>query len=116
MKQHARASVHRTLTGPETAGTWTYIVLPFSVMELFGTKSQVKVTGTMNGVRYRNSAMPQGDGTHYMVVNKEIRDQAGVVRGSEVTVLMDIDLEPREVEIPPELNALLARDVRSIGF
>ncbi len=101
------------LTGPEMAGTWTYILLPFSVVELFGTGSQVKVRGTINGVPYRSSAMPEGDGTHYMVVNKGIRDQAGVTRGSEVEVVMDIDSEPREVEIPPELNAALADSVAS---
>ena len=95
------------LAGPEEIGTWTYIVLPFNVLEVYGTKSQVKVCGTINGVPYRSSAMPQGDGTHYMVVNKNIRDRAGAGRGMEVEVVMDIDTEARIVEIPPILDALL---------
>ena len=84
--------------------------MPFSVLEAYGTKSQVRVRGTINGVPYRSSAMPEGDGTHYMVINKGIRDQAGITRGSEVEVVMSLDLEPREVEIPPELNALLTNN------
>ncbi len=84
-----------------------------SVLEVFGTRSQVKVTGTINGVPYRSSAMPQGDGTHYMVVNKGIRDQAGVTRANEVEVVMDLDSGTREVEIPPELTARLVDNVAS---
>ena len=98
------------LTGPVEAGTWTYMILPFSVIEIFGTKSQVKVMGTINGVAYRSSAVPRGDGTHYMVVNKSIRDQAGVDRGSEVDVVMAIDDEVRRVEVPPQLHSLLSEN------
>ena len=96
------------LEGPEAAGTWTYVVLPFNVLEAFGTTSQVKVTGTINGVPYRSSAMPRGDGSHYLVVNKNIRDRAGVARGSDVEVVLDVDTAARTVEVPIHLQALLS--------
>ena len=82
-------------------------------MEVYGTKSQVRVRGTINGAPFRSSAMPEGDGTHYTVINKGLRNQAGVTRSSEVKVVMSLDLEPREVHIPPELNALLTNNVAS---
>ncbi len=35
-----------------------------------------------------------------MVVNKDIREQAGVEQGDEVEVVMQIDTEPRTVVVP----------------
>ena len=32
-----------TLEGGSRPGTWTYVVVPFSVPETFGTRGQVKV-------------------------------------------------------------------------
>ena len=96
-----------TLVKPDAPGTWTYLVAPFKVEEIFGSKAQVKVKGTINGVPYRSSLMPASDGTHYMVVQKALRDKAGITRGSMAHVVMDIDTKPRVVETPPELeNAL----------
>jgi hypothetical protein len=92
-----------SLERPEASGTWTYLVVPFKVEEVFGARSQVKVRGTVNGAPYRSSLMPRGDGSHYMVVNKEVRDRAGVSHGDTVDVVMEVDAEPRTLDIPPEL-------------
>ena len=89
-------------------GTWTCLVVPFSVQEAFGKKGQVKVAGTLNGVAFRSSLMPRGDGTHYMVVNKAIREVAGADAGSTVQVVMQEDLKPRTVKVPADLRAALA--------
>lgn len=97
--QQFEAVLHR----PEGTGTWTYFTLPFSVEAVFGSKGQIKVKGTVNGVPYRSSAMPHGNGTHYMVVGKAIRDQAGVAPGDPVQVTMELDTEERTVEVPGDL-------------
>jgi hypothetical protein len=51
--------------------------------------------------------MPHGNGFHYMVVNKSIRDSIGVTQGDEVTVTMEIDLDPRTVTVPEDFQRLL---------
>ena len=89
-----------TLIRPEGVGTWTYLNVPFDVEAEFGTKSQVRVKGTVNGVPYRGSLMPHGNGTHYLVVKKEIRDAANAVPGDVVQVAMERDMDKREVEVP----------------
>lgn len=65
-------------------GAWTYLPIPFDVREVFGTKSRVAVAGTMNGFAFRNSLMPEGDGTHSMMVGKELQTGAGARAGDSV--------------------------------
>lgn len=95
------------LLRPDAAGTWTYFIVPFNVEEAYGSKAQVKVKGTVNGVPYRSSVMPNGDGTHSMVVNGTIREAAGVTAGDTVIVTMEPDTTPREVEVPDDFAEAL---------
>ena len=98
------------LERPEGVGTWTYLDVPFNVEDAFCKKGQVKVKGTINDFPYRSSVMPHGDGTHYMVVNQTIREAIGLNRGDKVNVTMEIDLEPRTVEVPEDFQKLLDED------
>src|SRR5438552_9070708 len=75
-----------TLQRPEGVGTWTYLTVPFDVLAEYGVKGQVKVQGTINGAFFRGSLMPHGDGRHFLVVKKSLRDQAGAAQGSLVKV------------------------------
>jgi hypothetical protein len=88
----------------------TAIVLPFSVLEAFGSRARVPVRGTINGAPFRSSVFPQGDGTHYMVVNKEIRQRAGAKAGDVIEVVMERDNEPRTIMPPDDLVAALAEN------
>lgn len=101
MSEHVfEARLHR----PEGTGTWTYFDIPFSVLEAFGSKGQVRVRGSLNGHAFRGLAMPHGDGSHYVVVNKSIRDVIGVSAGGRMKVRLTADLSPRHVEMPEELQ------------
>jgi hypothetical protein len=85
------------------------IIAPFSVREVFGTKARVPVKGTVNGYPFRSSLMPMC-GQHMMVVNREIREGAGVEAGDTVTVVMERDRAERTVEVPPPLKKELAKN------
>jgi hypothetical protein len=95
------------LIGRGPAGAWTFLPVPFSVEEKFGSKARVPVTGKINGFAFRNSLMPEGDGTHTMMVSKALREGAGASKGGLVSVEIDIDNAPRKVVVPPELKAAL---------
>ena len=95
------------LKRPDGVGTWTYLDIPLDVMSAFGKKGQVKVRGTLNGHPFRGSAIPHGDGTHYLVVNRSIRDAVRVSQGDSVQVQMQADLDERKVIIPEDLVAAL---------
>ena len=53
---------------------------PFDVEKTFGTRARVPVRGTINRYPFRSSLMPMG-GCHRMVVNREMREGAGVKAG-----------------------------------
>lgn len=98
------------LIRPEGVGTWTYLDILVEVSREFAAKGQVRVKGSINGHAYRTSARPHGDGRHYIVVNKSIRDAIGVSTGDVVHVVMDLDTAPRTVEIPPDFMQALESD------
>jgi hypothetical protein len=104
MEKHTFKAV---LVRPDMVGSWTYLVIPFSVEEAFGVKGQVKVKGTVNGYPYRSSAMPQGDGQHYLVVGKSIRDHIHATQGDTVQVTMELDTEARSVDVSDDFAAAL---------
>ena len=83
-----------------------YFIVPFNVPEVYGTKAQVKVRGTIDGYPYRGSIANMGEG-HCMVVKKEIRQVIGKSAGDIVKVVMDIDTEPRIVEVPEDFQQVL---------
>ncbi|HEX3006599.1 MAG TPA: YdeI/OmpD-associated family protein [Bacteroidales bacterium] len=88
------------LIKPETVGTWTFFIIPFNVEEVFGQKNHVKVKGRINGIEFRSSLTPRGDGNHYMVVSKTLQEAAGITRGDVIHVVMEPDTEERLVDIP----------------
>ncbi len=104
------------LEGRGPTGSWTFLPIPFSVEAAFGTRARVAVTGTINGVPFRNSVMPEGDGTHAMMVRKSLREAAGIANGDRVDVVMRADTAPRKAELPPELRSALRGDVQAGAF
>jgi hypothetical protein len=96
------------LIGRGPNGAWIFLPVPFNVQEIFGSKARVAVAGTLNGHPFQNSLLPNGDGTHSMPVNKELRAGAKVEAGDIVTVVMALDTAPRSVEIPEDFSAALA--------
>ncbi len=97
------------LIGRGPGGAWTQLPIPFNVENAFGTKARVAVRGTINGVAYRSSIMPRGNGIYYMAVNQAIRTAAGVAVGDTVKVVMEPDTAERTVTVPPDLKDALAR-------
>ncbi len=92
------------LIRPEGVGTWTFVNIPIELSNTFGSKGQVKVRGTINGYPFRTTALPMGDGTHYLVVGKAIRDQIHASQGDTVMVSIELDTEAHRVDIPDELQ------------
>ena len=101
-KQRFRV-VLKGFEGTEALG----IIIPFNVEEVFGTRARVPVTGTINGFAFRSSIFPQGNGVHYMVVNKTMREGAKVRVGDRVEVLLERDDAPRVVKPPPDFARAL---------
>ena len=91
-------------------GGATGILIPFSVEKVFGSKARVPVRGTINGFPFRNSVFPMGDGKHYMAVNKYMREGARAKGGDTVSIVMEVDTEPRVVTVPADFKKALAKN------
>jgi hypothetical protein len=112
MQQKFKAKL--TAIGP--GGAWTILPIPFNVAEVFGTKARVPVAGTMNGFAFRNSLMPEGNGTHRMMVGKELQTGAKAQAGDVVSVILKRDDEERSVDLPAELTAALKKNKLAATF
>ena len=94
----------------DISGAWTFLTLPFSVEKEYGTKAQVKVKGTIDGVSYKSTLLPLGDGKHNLVVKKEIRKKIGKEAGNTVSVTLEKDMTKRVVIVPQDFrNALRSK-------
>jgi len=88
-----------------------FFTLPRQKSAKFGVRGRVPVTGTINGFPFRSSIFPTGDGAHYMGVNRQVREGAGVSAGDRVKVTMELDTAPRTIDIPPDLNKELSKSL-----
>ncbi len=87
-------------------GPGSGIALPFDPKAAFG-KSRAPVVVTVNGsTPFRTTTMVYG-GTGYIGLRKDQLREFGVGAGDTVHVTVDLDAEPRVVEMPSELVAAL---------
>lgn len=105
-----------SLVRPAGTGTWTFVQIPFDVVGTYGVRGQIKVKGTVNGVPIRASLMPNGDGTHYMVVKQSVRDEAGVTAGDTVLIAIEPDTDERTVDVPEDFQEALGADAEASAF
>ena len=101
------------LTATPRGGGGTLVPIPKEVAAELGLKGMPKIQAVIAGTPYRGSLMPMGDGTYCLGVLKSIQAAAGVGVGDRITVLIELDTEPRTVEAPPDLAAVLARDKKA---
>jgi hypothetical protein len=97
------------LIKPDAVGAWTYVTVPFKVEDVFQSRSRTPVKGTINGIPFRGSLLPHGDGRHYMVVNKTLQKSCGASNGEQVEVTMSLDEEVRTVSVPEDLKSALSQ-------
>jgi hypothetical protein len=92
----------------EAEGPGALVRLPADTAERFGTRARFPVRATFNGVAYRGSTMPTGDGTFCLGLTKAVRAAAGVAPDDPVQVTVERDTGERTVEVPADLAAALA--------
>lgn len=91
------------LQGDKTA---TGIRVPDEVVGSLGKGKRPPVKVTINGFTYRNTIAVMG-GEYMVGVSAENRAGAGVAGGDVVDVDIELDTEPRTVDVPDDLAAAL---------
>jgi len=95
---------HTTIlgTGKNTAG----VEVPADVVERLGSGKQPLVRVSIKNYTYRSAVAVMG-GKFMVGVSAANRQAAGVQGGEEADVTIELDLEPRTVELPDDLKAAL---------
>jgi hypothetical protein len=84
----------------------TGISVPPDLIASLGSNKRPPVVITLNGYSYRTTVAAYGD-VFMVPLNQEHRNAAGVKAGDQVDVTIDLDTEPRTVELPDDLVAAL---------
>ena len=88
--------------------SWTFVVVPDHVVATLGSK-RAQVRGTIKAVSFTGT-VSKGEGVYRMPVPRDLQTKARVACGDKVHVFMEVDPEPRPVDIPRELQEVLAAD------
>jgi hypothetical protein len=95
--------------------TATGIHVPDAVVEALGSGRKPAVRVTIAGHTYR-STIASRSGRYLVGVSAENREHAGVAAGDELDVDLELDAEPREVPVPPDLMAAFASAAQAKRF
>lgn len=93
-----------------------FVVIPFSVPEVFGTRGRVPVQVTFDGYPYQGSITPLGDGHHALHVLKQIRKAVDKTIGDTVRVTLSRDVMERKMEAPADLAEQLAQNPKAAAY
>ncbi|HST05442.1 MAG TPA: YdeI/OmpD-associated family protein [Chloroflexia bacterium] len=91
----------------DPGGSATGLPVPDEVVAALGKGRNPKVVVSLNGYTYRGTV--QVSNARFMLsLSAEKRTAAGVHPGQQVEVTVELDTEPRTVEVPADLNTALA--------
>ena len=79
------------------------------VAEIGEGAKRFPVVATVNGYTWRTTVARMG-GEFLVGLSREVRNGAGVNAGDDVDVILELDTEPRDVDVPPALAAALNGD------
>jgi Bacteriocin-protection, YdeI or OmpD-Associated/Domain of unknown function (DUF1905) len=91
--------------------SWCFIPVTFDPKAAFG-KIRAPVKVTLNGYTYRSTIASMG-GMTCIPLRRSHREAAGLAGGESIAVTIELDAEPRDVELPHDLaRALRAKKQR----
>lgn len=85
---------------------WPVFYVPASFTDAAGSKGRINVVAAVDGGEFRVTLLPSHEG-HYLVYTKAMREHCGKSIGDTVQVSLQVDDQPREVELPPDVAAAL---------
>jgi len=100
----------RSCSARSTAGSWMFLKLPREASARLRSRGMVSVEGAFNDVPFQATLLPDGEGGHWLRVDRKISRAAGAKAGDTVTLEItpvSPDKEP-EPEVPPDLRRALA--------
>lgn len=101
------AKLYRPKATPK-AVTWTFLTIPKHVSAKLPSRGMTSVEGTFNGFPLRATLEPDGQGGHWLKVDRKMRETAGAEAGDLITLeIAPVTVEP-DPEVPDDLSKALA--------
>jgi len=100
-----------TLFRPAATGkalSWTFLNLPKEASAKLPSRSMTSVQGTINGSPFQATLEPDGQGGHWLKVDRKLREAAGAEAGDVVTLEVAPAAEEPEPKVPADLRKALA--------
>ena len=85
------------------------VVIPDEFLAALGSSRHPRVRVTVRGHTFRSSIASMA-GRFMLPMSVDVRRSAGVAPGDEVDLEIELDTEPREVDVPADLAVALAAD------
>jgi uncharacterized protein YdeI (YjbR/CyaY-like superfamily) len=96
---------------------WVIARLPFDAAKLWGKRGQTKVQGEINGFAFGATLFPDGQGGHFLIVNKKMLSGGKTAAGLTAKFRLQPDTTPRVTISPPaELLRELGESKRLLKF
>ena len=92
----------------DKADAWTFLSLPKNANAKLPSRGMTAVEGTINGVPFQATLEPDGQKSHWLKVNRKLREAAGAEAGELVTLEIAPATKDPEPEVPADLKKALA--------
>jgi uncharacterized protein YdeI (YjbR/CyaY-like superfamily) len=90
-------------------GNNTGISVPEKIIESFGVGKKPPVVITLNKYTYRSTVAVM-NGQYMVSLSAENRKKANVAGGDQLEITIELDTEPRTVELPEDFKKLLTKN------
>ena len=110
-KTATKIRISATLFRPAStakAVSWTFLTLPKEASAKLPSRGMTSVEGTLNGLAFRATLEPDGQGGHWLKVDRKMRKEAVAEAGGVVTLEIAPVAEEPEPRVPADLRKALA--------
>jgi len=90
------------------ADSWTFLILPKSASAKLHSRGIIPIDGTLNGCPFQAVLQPDGQKSHWLKVEKKLRERAGAKIGDVVSLEIAPATDEPEPAIPPDFKRALA--------
>jgi hypothetical protein len=101
-------SIIRFETKLFTIGSWTILKLPVDASAKLPSRGQVMVKGTLNGLQFQTALEPDGRGSHWFKISKDMQKTTRLGAGDTATLAIESTKVWPEPEVPVDLATVVA--------